>query len=204
MNRHKSYGQNDDLSFLDKFGQLLSGRNLIRPLKTVVRKISLADIGAGFNANLSRPIWHQFTNVYLFDVKLNHELSKNKSQKIYFIEGDLKETLNEMKVELDFVIMNNLLEHIDEPVELLKVVKSKMRSGAILFINVPSWIGKFFLEIAAFRLQMSPAEEMEDHKRYYSKRDLWLEIRAAGFAPSKISVRTSKFGLNTSAIVQNI
>jgi hypothetical protein len=82
-------------------------------------------------------------------------------------------------------------------------VKEILAEGAVLFVNVPSWRGKIYLEFAAFQINLAPREEMEDHKRYYSKRELWLEIREAGFMPSTIKVKKSKFGLNISAIVQN-
>jgi hypothetical protein len=37
---------------------------------------------------------------------------------------------------------------------------------------------------------------MNDHKMYYSKRDLWPLIVAAGFKPSEIRLKSTKFGLN--------
>ena len=37
-------------------------------------------------------------------------------------------------------------------------------SGGVCLVNVPSWRGKRFLELSAFRLGLSPAEEMDDHK----------------------------------------
>ena len=45
-----------------------------------------------------------------------------------------------------------------------------------LFVNVPSWWGKTALEFSAFRLGLSPAEEMNDHRRYYDPRDLWPKL----------------------------
>ncbi len=57
-----------------------------------------------------------------------------------------------------------------------------------------------FLEFAAFRLGVSPAEEMDDHKRYYDPRDLWPMLVAAGFRPSQIRCHRHKFGLNTFAV----
>ena len=63
-------------------------------------------------------------------------------------------------------------------------------------INVPTWMGKPFLEFSAFRLGTSPALEMDDHKMYYSKRDLWPILVRAGFKPSGIRMRYHKFGLN--------
>ena len=67
-------------------------------------------------------------------------------------------------------------------------------------INVPTWSGKVFLEFAAFKLGVSPAEEMDDHKMYYSKRDLWPLMVKAGYRPSQIRLRYHKFGLNLFAV----
>jgi len=65
-----------------------------------------------------------------------------------------------------------------------------------LLINVPTWRGKFFLEFSAFRLALSPKVEMDDHKMYYDKRDLWPLLVRVGFRPSRIALNYHKFGLN--------
>jgi hypothetical protein len=70
----------------------------------------------------------------------------------------------------------------------------------VALINVPTWLGKRFLELSAFRFGLSPAEEMNDHKRYYDPRDLWPMLVAAGWRPSEIRIRRHKFGLNTFAV----
>ena len=44
-------------------------------------------------------------------------------------------------------------------------------------VNVPSWRGKKYLELSAFRLGLSPASEMDDHKMYYDVKD---PLAAAG------------------------
>ncbi len=72
--------------------------------------------------------------------------------------------------------------------------------GGTCIVNVPSWIGKRLLELAAFRLSVSPRDEMDDHKRYYDPRDLWPMLVRAGFKPSMIRCHRHKFGLNTSAV----
>jgi hypothetical protein len=66
-------------------------------------------------------------------------------------------------------------------------------------VNVPSWRGKRYLEFSAFRLGMSPADEMQDHKAYYDPRDLWPLLVRAGFSPRDIRCVRHKFGLNTFA-----
>ena len=46
--------------------------------------------------------------------------------------------------------------------------------------------------------------EMDDHKMYYAKRDLWPLLVRAGFKPSRIKLQYHKFGLNLFAIVQQV
>jgi SAM-dependent methyltransferase len=203
MKRVGSYGENKRLSILDKFGEILSGRSISKTLKHARSHDSLGDIGAGFNGNITRPYWHSFGEIHLFDLSLNCEQLKSLNKNIYCHEGDVIETTANFKGELDFVVMNNLLEHINEPVQLLSQIKLILPEGGSLHINVPSWKGKIFLELAAFTFNLAPREEMEDHKRYYSKRELWLELRKAGFMPSKIKIKKNKFGLNILAAVRN-
>ena len=198
-----SYGENQALSILDRAGQFFSGRNISKALKYSKTKDSLGDIGSGFSANITREYWHHFDSIHLFDFALNQENLNEELAKVVFHEGDVMRTTANVGFKLDFIVMNNLLEHVGEPVRLLSQVKEILSEKGILFVNVPSWRGKCYLEYAAFVLNLAPKEEMEDHKRYYSKRELWLEIREAGFMPSKIKVKKSKFGLNISAIVQN-
>ncbi len=42
----------------------------------------------------------------------------------------------------------------------------------------------------------TPKVEIDDHKMYYDKRDLWPMLVRAGFKPSQIRLRYHKFGLN--------
>jgi hypothetical protein len=72
-------------------------------------------------------------------------------------------------------------------------------------VNVPTWRGKYFLELTAFRLGLSPNGkiEMDDHKMYYDKRDLWSLLVKAGFAPGRIHLHYHKFGLNLFAVADN-
>ena len=72
-------------------------------------------------------------------------------------------------------------------------------------INVPTWLGKSFLEFSAFRLGTSPAAEMDDHKMYYDKRDLWPAAGPGGLpAAADIRLKYHKFGLNLFATVRTL
>jgi predicted SAM-dependent methyltransferase len=92
-----------------------------------------------------------------------------------------------------------VLEHLWEPQVMLSECRRLLAPGGTLLVNVPSWRGKRALEFSAFRLGLSPPEEMDDHKAYYDPKDLWPLLVRAGFAPRHIHCSTHKFGLNTFA-----
>jgi hypothetical protein len=96
--------------------------------------------------------------------------------------------------------MVSVLEHLWEPLETMREIRRLLGPGGVALVNVPSWRGKKYLELSAFRLGLSPAAEMDDHKTYYDVRDLWPLLVRAGFMPSQLQCFSHKFGLNTFAV----
>ena len=94
----------------------------------------------------------------------------------------------------------SVVEHLWEPEQTLEHFSRVLRPGGVCAVNVPSWRGKRALEYSAFRLGLSPAEEMDDHKMYYDPKDLWPLMVKAGFMPHAIKCFKHKFGLNTFAV----
>jgi SAM-dependent methyltransferase len=97
--------------------------------------------------------------------------------------------------QADIILLISVLEHLVDPVKTLGECHRLLKPGGTLLVNVPTWRGKGCLELAAFRLGLCPAEEIEDHKAYYDKRSLWPQLVAGGFRPSGIQIRSIKFGL---------
>jgi predicted SAM-dependent methyltransferase len=93
------------------------------------------------------------------------------------------------------VLLISVLEHVSRPLECLEHCYRVLKPGGLLLINVPTWMSKPILEFSAFKLGTSPACEMDDHKMYYNKRDLWPLLVAAGFKPSRLKLRYEKFGM---------
>jgi SAM-dependent methyltransferase len=85
--------------------------------------------------------------------------------KVTAIEGDLLEVLPQVESRsLDVVLCMSVLEHLWEPGEALVHLHGVLAPRGVAVLNVPAWLGEPFLELAAFRLSLSPAEEMDDHK----------------------------------------
>jgi SAM-dependent methyltransferase len=195
--RSGSYGQHRRLTPVDRFGVWLSGRAVRRNAVLGGRRI--ADLGCGFDASFTRSVLDEVSSALLVDVALAPDLKEHP--KVDAHEGSLPDVLPELEGgACDVVLCLSVLEHLWEPDDALREIHRLLAPGGVALINVPSWRGKWFLEFAAFRLGVSPAEEMDDHKRYYDPRDLWPMLVRAGFRPSGIRCRRHKFGLNTFAV----
>jgi 2-polyprenyl-3-methyl-5-hydroxy-6-metoxy-1,4-benzoquinol methylase len=196
--REKPFGYEYRSSPVDRFGQWLSARRVRRAVHGFDGK-AIGDFGCGYNADLVRSVLPEVASATLVDLAIAPDLKQVPN--VVAIEGTLPEALEQVSSQsLDVVICNNVLEHLWEPQLVLQHIRRVLKQGAIAFVNVPSWRGRFFLETAAFRLHLAPAEEMDDHKRYYSPNELWMLLVEGGFRPMEIvACRSHKFGLNTFA-----
>lgn len=193
--RQSSFGEGYRLSPVDRLGSWLSQRRL-RSVLGNVRDTTLADIGCGYDARFGMSLIDDIARLVAVDISLNPNLEAHP--RVTRIVGALPAIIHSVgSGSVHSVVMNSVLEHLDEPIETLcelrRIADPEM---GVVFVNVPTWLGKRALETSAFKFGLSPASEIEDHRRYYSKRELWMSLRAAGFLPSEIRVRTHKFGLN--------
>ena len=195
--RVTAFGQSHSPSFVDRFGVWLSARALRRELGSLAGK-RLGDFGCGYHATFARSVLDDVASAVLVDVALADDLKSDR--RVTAIEGQLPEAAAGVPDRsLDAVLCVSVLEHLSEPLDALRELRRVTASGGVCLINVPSWRGKSWLEFSAFRLGLSPREEMDDHKRYYDPRDLWPLLVAAGFIPHGIRCHRHKFGLNTFA-----
>lgn len=195
--RLTAFGQSHAPSVVDRFGVWLSARALRRELGSLAGK-RLGDFGCGYHATFARSVLDDVASAVLVDVALADDLKANR--RVTAIEGQLPDALAGVPDgSLDAVLCVSVLEHLSEPLEALRELRRVTASGGVCLINVPSWRGKRWLEFSAFRLGLSPREEMDDHKRYYDPRELWPLLVAAGFVPHGIRCHRHKFGLNTFA-----
>lgn len=195
--RAASFGQDGDLTLVDRFGVWLSGHEIRKHVPSF-DGLAIADVGCGYEATFARRVLPQVERAVLLDVALDPELKA--VDKVEAVEGSLPDTLAGVSdASVDVAVCTSVLEHLWDPQRALGEMRRILRPGGVCLVNVPSWRGKWFLELSAFRLGLSPADEMNDHKTYYDPRDLWPMLVKAGFRPQDIKVHRHKFGLNTFA-----
>ncbi len=196
--RTTSYGQGWTPGIVDRFGVWLSARQIKRYVRSV-SQMRVADLGCGYNATLMRCWLPQVQSTLLVDVALAADLKADA--RVRAIEGSLPDALAPVpNASIDILVCNSVLEHLWDPLAALREIRRLLAPGGVALLNVPSWLGKRYLEFSAFRLGFSPALEIDDHKTYYDVRDLWPLLVRAGFQPHNIRCFPHKFGLNVFAV----
>lgn len=198
--REESFGVKGT-SPVDRFGVWLSQR-AIRKAVRGRSGLEVLDLGCGYCASQLAALESRLKRGVGVDFQISPELKTHP--RMEFHECEIEAVFPRLQKEsFDLVLMISVLEHLVKPAEVLQSIFSCLKPGGILLVNVPTWTGKFFLEFSAFRLGWSPKIEMDDHKMYYSKRDLWPLLIRAGFKPSQIQLSYHKFGLNLFAEARN-
>lgn len=196
--RKTAFGQEGRITAVDRAGVWLSGRQIRRTVGSIDGK-DVGDFGCGYEATYMRSVLAKVRRATLVDIRLADDFKSRPN--VTAIEGKLPDVLQALPDQsLHVILCMSVLEHLWEPAEALTHFRRLLRPGGVCAINVPSWRGKRALEFSAFRLGLSPASEMDDHKRYYDPRDLWPLLVAAGFMPHGIRCFRHKFGLNTFAV----
>jgi SAM-dependent methyltransferase len=198
VSREAAFGQAGRITGVDRAGVWLSGHQIRRAVGSLEGQ-DVGDFGCGFQATYIRTVLDEVRSATLVDISLADDLKSRPN--VTAIEGKLPGVLQDLPDRsLDVILCMSVLEHLWEPGQALTHFRRLVRPGGVLAINVPSWRGKRALEFSAFRLGLSPATEMDDHKRYYDPRDLWPLLVTAGFVPHGIRCFRHKFGLNTFAV----
>jgi SAM-dependent methyltransferase len=193
LRTHESYGQHG-LTLADRLGVWLSQRAIRRHLPRR-NDLEVLELGCGYRATQLVALESKLKRGIGMDFQIAPELQRR--ERFTFYQGTIEEIIPKLESEtLDVVMLISVLEHLLEPQFVLQSAWRLLRPSGLLLVNVPTWVGKRFLELSAFRLGFSPKLEIEDHKMYYGKRDLWPMLVRAGFKPSEIRLKYHKFGLN--------
>ena len=163
--------------------------------------LEILELGCGFRAAQLMQLRPRLKHGVGIDFRIEPQLKALNN--FTFHEGTIEEALPRLALErFDAILIISVLEHLHDPLSVIESARRLLKPSGVLLLNVPTWLGKSFLEFSAFRLGLSPKLEMDDHKMYYDKRDLWPLLVRAGFKPSLIKLRYHKLGLNLFAVAR--
>jgi SAM-dependent methyltransferase len=190
--RQQSYGE-EKTTFVDRLRTALVGRSINRKLPRRSDLIAL-DLGCGYHAGYLKMIYSRLQEGTGVDVSISPEC--DSIPRLKFVRSSIDHALpNLPSNHYDLVLFISVLEHLHSPLLALEHCHRILKPDGLLMINVPTWYAKPVLEVSAFRFGTSPACEMDDHKMYYSKRDLWPMLVKAGFKPSRIKLQYQRLGM---------
>jgi len=124
----------------NQFLREFNGRNqrltkfLLKNICSNKKNISILDFGTG-NAHLPRvmrEIIPKESVIYAFDAVKEYDLFYER-----FGLNPIKDIDNIKANSLDLIIMTEVIEHIEYPIETLKSLKSKLKSNGKIFITTP-------------------------------------------------------------------
>jgi SAM-dependent methyltransferase len=190
--REQSYLQHGS-TFLDRLRTRLVQRAILRRLPDSAG-LRVLDLGCGYHATHLQAIGERLDEGVGVDLQIGEEIRRHP--RLNFVISSIEDALPGLPPDkFDVVLFISVLEHVWDPAMCLSHCHRVLKPGGRLLINVPTWYAKPVLELSAFKFGTSPACEMDDHKMYYSKRDLWPLLVRSGFKPSRIRMEYQKLGM---------
>lgn len=167
------------------------------------QKKCIIDIGCGKKASFLKSLRQIFQRRVAVDLELDSQALQEEN-----IEPKIGDALTVLKRfesnSADVITFLSILEHVGEQEAILAECRRVLRKNGIIFINSPSWFGKFVLEdiiIRFFDKNGAYASQVDTHTTYFSTAQIWQLIRNAGFVSSEIRVWRSNFLCSISACV---
>src|SRR5262249_16275956 len=150
---HESYGEYG-LTPVDRFGVWLS-QCAIRKHLPSRNNLEVLELGCGYRATQLIALEPKLKRGIGVDFQIAPELQT--LEKFTFYRGTIEQTLPTLESEtIDVVMLISVLEHLADPQFVIESAWRILRRSGSLLVNVPTWRGKRFLELSAFRLGFSP------------------------------------------------
>ncbi|KKS53449.1 MAG: hypothetical protein A2445_02980 [Candidatus Jacksonbacteria bacterium RIFOXYC2_FULL_44_29] len=150
---------------------------------------TLLDIGCGFNGHLLNRFSTHISHGIGIDLPVNQ---KKNSEKIQLIEWNLNNPSFPDLPKVDLATCLEVAEHVEDPLNLLKNIYQTLNDHGLLILTVPTWQEKPLAEFAAFKLKLLSAQEIADHKHYFSREEIIDCCHQAGFKNVKYSAHNFK------------
>lgn len=182
----KTYPKEEKIYINNKIGQKYL---LMQDLLPKDKKLKILDIGCGEGFCLS--YFHKKNwEVLGLDFSKFGLIVHNPDLKRFIIDGDIYENIEVLKKrgkKFDLIWLDNVLEHVLDPLKLLTDCYSLTSGNGLLLIEVPNDFSKLQLELKKQRvIKRDFWVKVPDHISYFNKEGLINICRKAGWNNEKI------------------
>ncbi len=173
---------------IEPFLQLLRIHQITPYLKS---NSILVDLGCDVEMTLIKKLAPRMHQVIGLDLVVKNSRQKN----IQIIKTDITQKLPLATQSADFVTMLAVLEHLHNPLSVLREADRILKINGTLLVTVPAPQVKWLLEKVIAPLGLVRSEMVRQHKNYFRPSELIELATKAGFGD--ISVTKFELGFNT-------
>lgn len=173
----------------------LASRRMQHVVRLIPQDSVLCDLGCGYRGLFLFRYQDKFKQAYGFDIAVNEATN---TAKVILKPTDLNSHIPLPDGSIDAVTSLAVLEHLGNREQHLKEIYRILKPGGQLLLTTPTPRNKPLLEFLAFRIHVTDATEIADHKCYLSGNDLRQALISAGFSDTNITTKTWQLGLNNS------
>lgn len=187
----------DRWTLFDRFLQNLRYKKV---LNLIPHGCILADLGCGKGDFLGY-ISKRIASGYGIDatIKCSNTITEKK---LGFKEGDLNRRIPLDSESVDIITALAVLEHLYSPEVFLTEILRILKPGGFCILTTPSPLAKPLLEFLAYKLKIISEKDIEDHKHYFSKKELMNTLIVAGFKAKNITIKSFQLGFNTIVVAK--
>lgn len=156
----------------------------------------LLDVGCGWDYRLLK----EAKPFIKSGIGIDFKVEKYEDDKIKTMPMPMKDHLPFEPESFDIVTMLAVLEHLSDPLSMMRETQRILKKGGRLVLTVPSKIAKPVLEFLAYRIGIVSVTEMRDHKQYYDHAEL-----KKLFSQTSITIESHRYfqlGMNNYCVVK--
>jgi len=159
----------------------------------------ICDIGCGKKAYFLKKV----SSLIRFGFGFDKNILPYKDSKLELRNINLEEaSLFLKKNSIDIVTMMAVLEHLNNPQNILKEIFRILKPGGFLILTTPTPKAKPVLDFLAFKLKIINKNDISEHKNYFFPEEIKNLLVRNGFNKEKIKYRYFEFGFNILLLAQ--
>ncbi|MDD4938197.1 MAG: class I SAM-dependent methyltransferase [Candidatus Shapirobacteria bacterium] len=182
------------------FDKTIAFLRLQKVIKLVEKNDIILDFGCGSQGYFLKSVSKKIGK----GIGIDYDVKNTENENLEFIKQKFSGVLSFKKEVFDKVFLLAVLEHIPEKlvIKLFEEFNRVLKKDGLVVLTTPTSFGKNILEFLAYKLHIISEGEIRDHKKYYSKQEIFKLAGLSGFRLA--DYKLFQFGINSRAILKKI